>query len=127
MQTKIVEVVVVADHRVFDDRVQSIDDILPDSLATDLLGLLHIRSQAIPLEIVVDNHIPLVAGYTGSLPGEPFRRNDGVVERRTHQDAADARPELSLFVQGLSLTQPLHLLFKTKDLEQVSDHLDCVT
>jgi hypothetical protein len=79
LNTEEVEVVVVADESIIDDRVKRVDNILPDRLATDILADLHILSQAIATEEIVNDHVPLIARHPSCLPGEPFSADNSPV------------------------------------------------
>ena len=79
LQTEIIEVIIVADQGILDDGIQRVDHILPDGQATDIGARLHAFSQAVSLEVVVNNHVPLVSGYASSSPGEPLSANDSPI------------------------------------------------
>ena len=65
MQTQEIKVVVIPNECAPDNRIQRVDDVLPDSLASQ------ITVDLVP--VVLNNHPSLCGWNPCSFPGKPFR------------------------------------------------------
>ena len=66
LQAEKVEIIVIADQCITHDRIERVNNVLPDGLAP---GLRRVISHA---GVVVEDHAALGGGHARCFPGEPF-------------------------------------------------------